>query len=112
AGVLLHRALHQVGDAVEVGDVLADQPWRDVVAHRVDDGAVGVAGDHGGGGRAAVTDLAGVGVHHHHHVLDLLHGAQGGLERRFQRHAEHAEADVADLHGMSFISASPRGRYW
>src|SRR5690606_17728706 len=54
AGVLFHRALDQVGDAVEVGDLLADQARRDVVSHRVDDGAVGVAGDHGGGGSAAV----------------------------------------------------------
>src|SRR5690606_18085985 len=98
AGVLFHRALDQVGDAVEVGDLLADQARRDVVSHRVDDGAVGVAGDHGGGGSAAVADLAGIGVDHHHHVLDLLDGAQGGLEGRFQRHAEHAEADIGDFH--------------
>src|SRR5690606_3262477 len=31
AGVLLHRGLDQPGDAVEVGDVLADEPGRDVV---------------------------------------------------------------------------------
>jgi hypothetical protein len=83
AGVLLHRALDQVGDAVEVGDLLADQARRDVVADRLDDRAVGIAGDHRGGRRLAIADVAGVGVDHHHDVLDLLDGAQGSLERVF-----------------------------
>jgi hypothetical protein len=77
------EAWTSMGDAVEVGDLLADQPRRDVVADRLDDRAVGVAGDHRGRRRLAIADVAGVGVDHHHDVLDLVDGAQGSLERVF-----------------------------
>src|SRR5690606_38649744 len=97
AGVLLHRGLDQSRDAVQIGDVLANQARGDVVAARVDDGSVGVAGDDGGGRCLAVADLAAVGVDHHHHVFALLDSAQGGLEWRLQGHAKHAEFNAGDL---------------
>ncbi len=99
AGVAFQRGLDEVGDAVEVGDVLAYQAGPDELAHRFDDGAVRVAGDDRRRRRFAIADVAGVRVHDHHDVLHRVHRAQGGLERCLQRHAQHAEPDVGDLHG-------------
>src|SRR5699024_9426671 len=99
AGVFLHRALDQAYQVVEVGDVATDQQRRDVVPDGVDDRAVRVAGDGGGGGSLAVADVAGIGVHLDDDVLDLVHRAQRRLERRLQRHAQHRVADFRDFHG-------------
>src|SRR3546814_483413 len=94
-------ALDEPGDAVEVGDLLADQARGDELVDRRDDRAMGVAGDHRRGRRLAVADVAGVGVDADDDVLDRLHRAQSGLERRFQRNPQHAEADVGDLHWLA-----------
>src|SRR5688572_14067903 len=109
AGVLLQRGLDQVGDAVEVVDFLADQARGDVPADRLDDRTVRVAGDHRRGGRFAVADMAGVGVHRHDDVFDRVDGAQRGLERRLQRDPDHAEADFGDFHAVAAREKSDEG---
>ena len=48
-----------------------------------------------------VTGVAGIGAHEHHDVLDRVDRAQRGLERGLQRHAQHAQFDVGDLHGVA-----------
>src|SRR5690606_35497742 len=77
----------------------ADQARADDLADGLDDRAMGVAGDDRGGGGLAVAHVAAVGVDGDHHVLDGVDGAQGGPERGLQRHPQHAEPDVGDLHG-------------
>ncbi|MET3930845.1 hypothetical protein ABIE51_002732 [Lysobacter sp. OAE881] len=98
AGVLLQRGLDQLRDAVEVRDFLADQARRDELVDGLDDGAVRVAGDDRRRRRFAIADVTGVGMHADDDVLDRLDRAQRGLERRFQRDAQHAEPDLRDLH--------------
>lgn len=95
---------------VEVGDFMSNQAWRNVVADRLDDGTVGVAGDDGSGRRLAITDMATVGVDHDHDVFDTVNAAQGSLERSLERYAQHAETDVGDLHGLPAVCVAGAGR--
>jgi hypothetical protein len=98
AGVAFECALDRLRDAVEVGDLAADQARRDVACDRICDRAMRVAGDHRCRRRLAVADVPGVGVHADHDVLDRVDRAQRGLERCLQGHAQQAEADVGDFH--------------
>jgi hypothetical protein len=102
AAVAFQRVLDQPEGMVQVVHVLPDQARADVVADRGDDGAVGVAGDRGGRRGRAVAETAIVGLDRHDDVFRRLHAAQGRDERRLQRRAQQAKADVDDLHFVPF----------
>ena len=86
-GVVHHAGVELFHAGGQIQNVHAHQRGADVIVHGAEYGAVGVAGDDGGGRRFAVA-LALVGDDAHDDVAERFHRAQRGLEGPRQRQGD------------------------
>ena len=110
-GVVDHGALQFLHHRVQVHQVHADDGRGDEVPDGAGYGALRLPGDDGGGRRLAIALQAVFPDHPHHHVVDVLHCAQGGLEGMGQGEGYVSHLDLPntqDVHLQGFICRTAR----